>query len=137
MITTQEIAIRVYQLLKEKLPKDAISGDIGYSRIDYTGEDIIIIPHDIVGLASRRFGAIKVNIHVPDINIPTKKNPTYIKNDKRLKDILEQVIQVLKEHYEVSKGYNWIIDSISPAIKEQGHNEHFISLHLSITVREK
>lgn len=137
MLTTQEIAKRVYQKLKQSEIPGYISGEIGYERIDYTKEDVIIIPHDVEGLNSRRFGAIKVNIHVPDINISTVANPTYVKHNKRLLDILNKVIAVLKKHYETEKGYNWTVGSISPAMKEQGHNEHFISIHLSITIREK
>lgn len=137
MITTDEIAIRVFRMLKASPVSTMITGEIGYRRIDYTKEDIIIIPHDIDGLGSRRFGAIKVNIHVPDINISKTTNPTYIPHDKRLIAINKEVIEVLKKHYEVEEGYNWTIESISPTMKEQGHQEHFKSIHLSITVRNK
>lgn len=137
MLTTQEIAKRVYQKLKQSDLPGFISGEVAYERVDYSKEDVVVIPHDATGLNSRRFGAIKVNIHVPDINISTTANPTYIKYNDRLLEILNKVTPILKKHYEKGKGYNWTIESISPAMKEQGHNEHFISIHLSITIREK
>lgn len=137
MITTEDIAIRVYQKLKDSTVSSFITGTVGYARIDYSKEDIIIIPHEVDGEGSRRFGAIKVNIHVPDLNISTVTNPTYIANRKRLLSIRKEVVNVLKRHYESEQGYNWEIEGISPTIKEQGHNEHFTSIHLSITIRKR
>lgn len=135
MITTEEIAVRVYQLLQESEVKTMINGVIGYERNDYTKEDIVIVPHTIDGEGSVRFGEIKVNIHVPDI--ANKSKSVYRTNFQRLIDIRAKVIEVLKNHCEVGKGYNWTIGTLNPPIKEQNHNEHFVSLGLEITVRQK
>ena len=62
MITTEEIAIRVYQMLQESEVKTMISGVVDYERNDYTKEDVIIIPHTITGEGSERYGQINVNI---------------------------------------------------------------------------
>lgn len=135
MITTEEIAVRVYQLLQESEVKTMINGVIGYERNDYTNEDIVIVPHTIDGEGSVRFGEIKVNIHVPDI--ANKSKSVYRTNFQRLIDIRAKVIEVLKNHCEVGKGYNWTIGTLNPPIKEQNQNEHFVSLGLEITVRQK
>lgn len=135
MITTEEIAVRVYQLLQENEVKTMINGVIGYERNDYTKEDIVIVPHTIDGEGSVRFGEIKVNIHVPDI--ANKSKSVYSTNFQRLIDIRAKVIEVLQNHCEVGKGYNWTIGKLNPPIKEQNHNEHFVSLGLEITVRQK
>ena len=37
----------------------------------------------------------------------------------------------------VGTGWNWTIGELDPPIKEPGQNEHFVSLALEITVREK
>ena len=66
MITTEEIATRVYAMLQASEVKNFISGVIDYERNDYTKEDVIIVPHTIDGEASVRYGQINVNIHVPD-----------------------------------------------------------------------
>lgn len=135
MITTEEISIRVYQLLQESEVKTMINGVIGYERNDYAKEDVVIVPHTIDGEGSVRFGEIKVNIHVPDI--VNKRKSVYTTNFQRLIDIRSKVIDVLKNHYEIGKGYNWSIGRLNPPIKEQNQNEHFVSLSLEITVREK
>ncbi|UVN06065.1 MAG: hypothetical protein [Satomivirus wayo] len=135
MITTEEISIRVYQLLQESEVKTMINGVIGYERNDYAKEDVVIVPHTIDGEGSVRFGEIKVNIHVPDI--VNKRKSVYTTNFQRLIDIRSKVIDVLKNHYEIGKGYNWNIGRLNPPIKEQNQNEHFVSLSLEITVREK
>lgn len=135
MITTEEISIRVYQLLQESEVKTMINGVIGCERNDYAKEDVVIVPHTIDGEGSVRFGEIKVNIHVPDI--VNKRKSVYTTNFQRLIDIRSKVIDVLKNHYEIGKGYNWNIGRLNPPIKEQNQNEHFVSLSLEITVREK
>lgn len=135
MITTEEIAVRVYQLLQESEVKTMINGVIGYERNDYAKEGVVIVPHTIDGEGSVRFGEIKVNIHVPDI--ANKSKSVYTTNFQRLIDIRSKVIDVLKNHYEIGKGYNWNIGRLNPPIKEQNQNEHFVSLSLEITVREK
>lgn len=135
MITTEEISIRVYQLLQESEVKTMINGVIGYERNDCAKEDVVIVPHTIDGEGSVRFGGIKVNIHVPDI--VNKRKSVYTTNFQRLIDIRSKVIDVLKNHYEIGKGYNWNIGRLNPPIKEQNQNEHFVSLSLEITVREK
>lgn len=135
MITTEEIAVRVYQLLQESEVKTMINGVIGYERNDYAKEGVVIVPHTIDGEGSVRFGEIKVNIHVPDI--ANKSKSVYSTNFQRLIDIRAKVIEVLQNHCEVGKGYNWTIGKLNPPIKEQKHNEHFVSLGLEITVRQK
>ena len=54
MITTEEIAVNVYQMLQQSEVKTMISGVIDYERNDYTKEDVIIIPHRIDGEGSVR-----------------------------------------------------------------------------------
>ena len=137
MITTEEIAVRVYQLLQKSQVKNLITGTIDYERSDYSKEDVIIVPHSITGEDSIRFGQINVNIHVPDLVKKTGKNPVYKTNFQRLIEIRAKVIEVLKNHYEVGKGYNWTIGMLNPPIKEPEQNEHFVSLALELTVRNK
>ena len=72
---------------------------------------------------------------MPDI--VNKRKSVYTTNFQRLIDIRSKVIDVLKNHYEIGKGYNWNIGRLNPPIKEQNQNEHFVSLSLEITVREK
>lgn len=138
MITTEEIAVRVYQLLQKSQVKKMITGTIGYERSDYSKEDVIIVPHSITGEDSIRFGQINVNIHVPDLVVKKAgKNPVYKINYPRLIKIRAEIIEVLKNHYEVGKGYNWNIGMLNPPIKEPEQNEHFVSLALELTVRNK
>lgn len=137
MITTEEIAVRVYQLLQKSQVKNLITGTIDYERSDYSKEDVIIVPHAITGEDSIRFGQINVNIHVPDLVKKTGKNPVYKTNFPRLIEIRAKVIDVLKNHYEVGKGYNWTIGMLNPPIKEPEQNEHFVSLALELIVRNK
>ena len=135
MITTEEIAVRVYQLLQKSQVKNLITGTIDYERSDYSKEYVIIVPHSITGEDSIRFGQINVNIHVPDLVKKTGKNPVYKTNFPPLIEIRAKVIEVLKNHYEVGKGYNWTIGMLNPPIKEPEQNEHFVSLALELTVR--
>lgn len=136
MITTEEIAVTVYQMLQKSEVKKMISGLIDYERNDYTKEDVIIIPHRIDGEGSVRFGQINVNIHVPDIpKSQGKGKSVYRINFSRLIAIRAKVIEVLKNHYESGMGYNWTIGSLNPPIKEPNHDEHFVSLALELTVR--
>lgn len=136
MITTEEIAVKVYQMLQKSEVKKMISGLIDYERNDYTKEDVIIIPHRIDGEGSVRFGQINVNIHVPDIaKAQGKGKSVYRINFSRLIAIRAKVIEVLKSHYESGMGYNWTIGSLNPPIKEPNHDEHFVSLALELTVR--
>lgn len=137
MITTEEIAVVAYNMLQESNVAEMISGQIDYERNDYTKEDVIIIPHRITGEGSVRFGQVKVNIHVPDLVKKSGKQPVYRKNFPRLIAIRKAVIDVLKSHYESEEGWNWTIGALDPPIKEPGQNEHFVSLALEITVREK
>lgn len=60
MITTEEIATRVYAMLQASEVKNFISGVIDYERNDYTKEDVIIVPHTIDGEASVRYGQINI-----------------------------------------------------------------------------
>ncbi len=138
MITTEEIATRVYQMLQESEVKTMISGVIDYERNDYTKEDVIIVPHTIDGEGSVRFGQININIHVPDISKPMGKGKSVHRiNYPRLIEIRAKVIEVLQNHYEVGMGYNWNVGRLNPPIKEQNHDEHFVSLALELTVRNK
>lgn len=137
MITTEEIAVRVYQMLVESEVKTMITGSIDYERNDYSKEDVIIVPHAIDGEESVRYGQINVNIHVPD-KVNKRTNPPVYRIDyQRLIDIRKKVIAVLQNHYEIGSGYNWNVGLINPPIKEPDHNEHFVSIALEITVREK
>lgn len=138
MITTEEISVRVYQMLCASEVPDMITGVVDYERTDYTKEDVIIVPHAIDGEDSVRFGQINVNIHVPDIveAVPDSE-PRFRTDFQRLIDIRSKVIEVLKNHYESGQGYNWYIGLVNPPIKEQNHNEHFVSIALELTVREK
>ena len=138
MITTEEIAVRVRQLLMGSRLKDELSGQIDYERNDYSKEDIIIIPHTVDGEESVRFGQINVNIHVPDI-VQKQKNAkaVYRINYPRLIELRALAIDVLRNHYEHGQGYNWTIGRLNPAIKEPEHDEHYFSLALELTIREK
>lgn len=135
MITTEEIAVKVRQMLMNSKVKSMISGSIGYERNDYTKEDVIIVPHTIDGEGSVRFGQINVNIHIPDLL--NKAKNAYKCDFQRIIDVRSEVINVLKHHYEVGQGYNWTVGLVNPPIKEQDHNEHFASIALEITVRNK
>lgn len=141
MITTEEISQRVYQLLTAAVTAQTltISGIVDYERTNYSREDVIIVPHTSDGEASLRFGQINVNIHVPDLNLtdPETGEAVFRKNDARLTEIRAQVIAVLKDYVEPGSGWNWYIGRLNPAIKEQGHDEHFMSLALQIVIREK
>ncbi len=138
MITTEEIATRVYQMLQASEVKTMISGVVDYERNDYTKEDVIIVPHTITGEDSVRYGQINVNIHVPDIQKPLRSGKTVFRtNFSRLIAIREKAIAVLQNHFEGEQGYNWNVGLINPPIKEPDHDEHFVSFALEITVRDK
>nr|DAF67750.1 MAG TPA: hypothetical protein [Caudoviricetes sp.] len=138
MITSEEIAIRVYQLLHASEVKKMITGSIDYQRYDYTKEDVIIVPHTTDGEGSFRLGQINVNIHVPDIQEKTGNGVSVWSPDRaRLIQIRAKVIEVLQNHYERGKGYNWNIGRLNPPIKEPERNEHFVSLALELTIRDK
>lgn len=138
MITTEEIAIRVYQLLQGSQVKEMISGSIDYERNDYSKEDVIVVPHTVDGEGSLRLGQINVNIHVPDKTLAAGKGKSVKRiNFKRLIEIRAKVIEVLQNHYEIGKGYNWQIGRLNPPIKEPDHDEHFVSLALELYIREK
>ncbi len=138
MMTTEEISVRVLQLLNEANDTGRfISGRIDYERNDYSKEDVIIVPHTIDGEASVRYGQINVNIHVPDIAVNVGGHISYRTDFKRLIEIRSRVIEVLRCHYESGEGWNWTIGRLNPPIKEQNHNEHFVSLALELTVRHQ
>lgn len=137
MITTEEIAIRVFQMLQESEVETMITGSVDYERNDYSKEDVIIIPHTIDGEGSVRFGQINVNIHVPDLTIKSGGKSVKRTNTQRLIEIRAKVIEILQNHYEKGMGYNWIIGRLNPPIKEPDHDEHFVSLALELTVRQK
>lgn len=123
-------------MLQGSVVSTMISGVIDYEREDYSKEDVIIVPHTIQGEGSVRFGQIKVNIHVPDLKKPMGKATVYRINFPRLIEIRKAVIEVLKSHYESGEGWNWTIGVLNPPIKEQDHQEHFVSLDLELTVRK-
>ena len=75
MISTEEIATRVYELLIQSNVAAMISGEIDYERTDYSNDDVIIVPHTITGEGSVRYGQINVNIHVTDLTDKRIKNP--------------------------------------------------------------
>lgn len=138
MITTEEIAVRVYQMLVASEVPGMITGVVDYERNDYSKEDVIIVPHTIDGEASVRFGQINVNIHVPDEKaVDDNGSPIFRISFQRLIDIRTKVIEVLKNHYEKGEGYNWYIGRLNPPIKEPNHDEHFVSLALELTVRKQ
>ena len=139
MITTEEIAVVAYQMLTESQDIQDVLDDgyVDYERTDYTVDGIIVIPHTIDGEASVRNGQVNVNIHVPDIVAKKGKNPAYRINYPRLIELKKAVIKVLKSHYQTDEGWDWTIGLINPPIKEPDKNEHFVSLALEITVREK
>lgn len=125
-------------MLQESEVKTMISGVIDYERNDYTKEDVIIIPHVITGEDSVRYGQINVNIHVPDIAVKQGAGKSVFRiHFKRLIEIRQKVIECLQNHYEHGAGYNWNVGLINPPMKEPEHDEHFVSISLDITVREK
>lgn len=135
MITTVEVANRVWQMLQESDVKAMITGVIDYDRNDYANEDVVIIPHSILGEDSVRYGQVNVNIHVPDK--PTQTQGVFRARRGRLVELRKKVVEVLQRHYEVGKGFDWTIGLISEFIPEQGHNEHYTSIALNVTIREK
>ena len=134
MITSQDIAARVYSLLFASSVRNYLTGTIDYNRNDYTREDIVILPRTITGEGSVRYGQINVNIHVPDLNVAGKFKP----NLARFAILTPLVIEALKGHYETDKGYNWTIGFLDPPFKDTSlttTNEHFACVKLKITVR--
>ena len=93
MITTEEIAIRVYQILQENLDKLKLTAEsICYERNDYTTDGIVIVPKDCDGEGSVRNGMIFVNCHVPDLVRGSKKLQTYEANRQRLIELRKSAI---------------------------------------------
>lgn len=138
MITTEEIAVVVYQKLMQSDVAELLSGgEIDYERNDYSKAGIIIVPHTIEGEGSVRNGQVNVNIHVPDLLKGGTNNPVYRINYPKMIQLKKAVIEVLRNHFESGEGWNWSIGLINPLMKEVGHNEHFVSLALEVTVRDK
>ena len=138
MITTEEISVRVYQMLCASEVPGMITGVVDYERNDYSKEDVIIVPHTIQGEDSVRHGQINVNIHVPDEKLIAENgSPIFRIAFPRLIEIRKKVIEVLKNHYESGEGWNWYIGLLNPPIKEPNHDEHFVSIALELTVKEK
>lgn len=136
MITTEEIAIRVYQILQENLDKLKLTADsICYERNDYTTDGIVIVPKDCDGEGSVRNGMVFVNCHVPDLVRGSKKLQTYEANRQRLIELRKSAIECLSSHYEPDSRYSWKVTLLNPPVKEQGQNEHFNSFALEITIR--
>ncbi len=133
MLTSEEIAIRVYQMLNSSQVSAMITGSVAYERSDYAKEDVIVIPHTVTGEGSVRYGQINVNIHVPDVPVGTG----FAINFKRLVDIKKSVIDVLENHYEAVSGYNWNIGSLDPPIKDPKYDEHFVCVKLELTIRNQ
>jgi hypothetical protein len=139
MITTEEIAVEVRKKLLEGNISTMLSGgEIDYERTDYSKPGIIIIPHTIDGEGSVRNGQINVNIHVPDLLVSKSTvNPIYRTYFEKLIALKKAVIEVLKSHYQSDAGWNWNIGLVNPPMKEPKHNEHFVSLALELTVRDR
>jgi hypothetical protein len=137
MISTEDIAEDVYRILKSSTVSGNISGSISYFRYDYTKEDIIIVPHTMIGSSSLRHGQININIHVPDQKMIINNKETYVPNQTKLKALKKEVATILKKHYDGNKGYSWTVEAMDPAIKEQNHNEHFMCVKLELVVRKK
>lgn len=137
MISTEDIAEDVYSILMDSTVSGMISGEIGYHRYDYTNEDIIIVPHTMIGSSSVRHGQININIHVPDEKMIIKEKETYVPKFQRLKTLKKEVATILKKHYDGNKGYSWTVEAMDPAIKEQNHDEHFMCVKLELVVRSK
>jgi len=137
LITTDEIAIRMYQILQESEVKNFITGEIDWVRNDYTKEDVVIVPHYTQGeLQSRRLGVIKVNIHVPDLSELVGNDKRYIVNLKRLIEIRQKVVNATKD-VNLGEGWCWNIETFNPAIKEPNFNEHFFSLDYEVIILKK
>ncbi len=137
MISTDDIATRVYHILMNSSVSGMISGTIAYFRTDYSKEDIIIVAHTMHGSSSVRHGQINVNIHVPDISKKVGNTATFEPYKKRLNEIRKEVATTLRKYYNAEDGYSWTVSSMDPAIKEPNHNEHFMSVKLEITIRTK
>lgn len=137
MITTEEIAIKVREMLIKSALKDAITGTVDYERNDYSKEDVIIIPRTSDGEGSVRTAYLNVNIHVPDLPMRVGNSTVYRTDYKRLIELRAIAIQVLERHYEVGSGWNWSIGELQPPFKEAERNEHFVSLTLEVTIRVK
>ena len=139
MITTEEIAIKVRQMLIDGM---GVSTDYAetpdYQRKDYSKEGIIIVPRSIVGEGSVRNGSINVNIHVPDIPQGVGSGKAIFHTHfARLIELRKKAMEILQNHYEHGCGYNWEVGLINPPVQEPNHNEHFVSFSLEIVVREK
>jgi hypothetical protein len=142
MITTEEIAVIVRDTLLEDAQITSLLSDPGdqidYERSDYSTDGIIILPRTIQGEGSVRNGQINVNIHVPDLKVQEiQPNTVYRTNFPRLIELKKAVIDALKNHFESGEGWNWSVGLINPPMKEQGHDEHFVSIALEIVVRQK
>lgn len=139
MITTEEIAIRVRQMLLDGMEiTPEITDNPDYERTDYTKDGIVLVPRSITGEGSVRYGSINVNIHVRDIpqNVGRGK-VIYHTHFARLIELRKKAMEILQNHYEHGCGYNWSVGLINPPEKEPNHNEHFVSFSLDIVVREK
>lgn len=136
MITVEDIQIKVYQLLKEKLKAVKLTGSVGYTRHDFTKEDVIILSKGSEGSSDLCFGSIVVNIHVPDIKRKKKDGSIlYDINFPRLMEIRTATIEALNSYYNAEEGYNWVISHLDPATKEQDQDEHFFPVYLEIYIR--
>lgn len=139
MITTEEIAIKVRQMLIDGMGiSTGYAENPDYLRKDYSKEGIVIVPKSIDGEGSVRNGSINVNIHVPDIPQSVGLGKVlYHTNFSRLIELRKQAMEILQNHYEHGCGYNWVIGLINPPMQEPNHNEHFVSFSLDIVVRVK
>ena len=136
MITVEDIQIKVYQLLKEKLKAVKLTGSVGYTRHDFTKEDVIILSKGSEGSSDICVGSIVVNIHVPDIKRKKKDGSImYDINFPRLMEIRTATIEALNSYYNAEEGYNWLISHLDPATKEQDQDEHFFPVYLEIYIR--
>lgn len=135
MILFKDIRDEVYKMLEFFISRG--DTEVGFDRIDYGKNGIIIVDLAIDGEGSLRFGRINVNVHVKDKIFANKGKTINIADRNKLDDMSKAVIDVLKRHYNGNQGYNWYIGNISSPMAEQGQNEHIISIPLEIVIRER
>jgi len=138
MECSEIIGTYIYRLLKESNISNDITGSIGWQRNDYSKEDIIIVPCSITGEGSVQYGQINVNIHVPDkVEKSITGDSCYKIDFQKLVTLRSSCIKLLQGHFVPDSGISWTIGQLNPPIKEQDQNEHFVSIAIEVTVRNK
>ena len=130
MITSQEIAIHIRQVLVSAMPDTAIV----WQRSAYEkSSEVVIIPHATDGESEFRQAVVVVNIHCPDIfNQPAN---AYETDHITLMRLRQQVEQALSRHFWMEENIAFRISNINPAIKEQSYNEHFTAVYVTAQIR--